>query len=128
MITVFIKNGEIHASIEEDRTINPITPTISSEYLTNRGANGWVFLNCIRIIRSENEIDATPTMINVGIKIKFCGRTDTSAKKNPLIPIWLTKNPTVKPITIPFKNNRIKMIGKPMTDIPRIQINPMYFK
>ena len=35
--------------------------------------------------------------------------------------------PTVNPTTTPFANNKIKISGNPIIEIPKIQINPMYF-
>lgn len=123
----FIKKGDIYASIDEDKKIKKITPIINIEYLIKSCPKGSDFVNCIRIIRSEKEMEAVPIIRKTGINIKFCGSIDTSDKKKPLKLIWLTRNPTVNPITIPFKNKRIKIMGKPMTEIPNIQIKPIYF-
>ncbi len=50
--------------------------------------------------------------------IKFCGKTDTNANNSPFHPCLTYEKPTVNPTTTPFTNNKIKISGKPIIQIP----------
>ncbi len=87
LIIVFIKKGEIYASIVEEIISIKMITIISTVYLVKIGIKGSGLTSCIRIIRRENEMAATPIIKNAGTRIKFWGKTETSESKKPLNPI-----------------------------------------